>query len=140
MLKNLLLATAVLAPMPAFAAVGDWTLTETTNPFGTPVKVYTSYLQSPTTETDSLTVSSKGCITVDHKSSDVSRTLTVKSSPTLTDGISVTAVAGVTPTAGVGTHTTVAGQVRRVWLTAAYAAAAAGNTSVTVTDVQGCSR
>lgn len=140
-LSKFLVAAALVAPAIASAQTATWVKNEQYTVGDSVVKVYSaSLLTSGTAETGAYTASAKSCITVDHLSpSTSSRTITIKSSPFLTAGISVTAVAGVTPT-GIGTHATIAGQARRVWVTGAYATGASGTTSATITEITNCQR
>lgn len=137
-----LVAALLLAPAMASAQTSTWTKNETFTVGDSVVKVYSaSLLTSATAETSAYTAAAKSCITVDHftAGSAPSRTITIKSAPLTTGGISVTAVAGVSPT-GIGTHSTIPGQARRVWVTAAYATGASGTTSTTLTEVTNCQR
>lgn len=140
-LSKFLMAAALVAPALASAQTATWTKNYSYTVGDSVVSVYSaSLLTSATAETGAYTASAKSCITVDHLSpTTASRTITIKSSPVITGGISVTAVAGVSPT-GAGTHSTIAGQARRVWVTGTYVTGASGPTSATITDVTNCQR
>jgi len=142
-MNKTLLATAALLSMASasFAQSTTWTLNNSYTQDGSVIKVSSaSLLTSATAETDAYVAGVKSCITVDHFTTNASRTTTIKASPLLTGGISVSAVVGVTPTANVGVHTTIAGQTRRVWVRNDYATGATGTTSATITEVTNCQR
>ena len=139
--QKTLVAALLLAPAMASAQSSSWTLNSSVQQGDSQILVSSaSLLTSATAETAAYTAGSKSCITVDHVTTNSSRTTTIKGYPQLTGGISTTLVAGVTPTANVGVHTTVAGAVRRVVVRNDYATGATGTTSATITEVTNCQR
>lgn len=127
----------------AHAAGGSWTLVTQNTPFPLStnsgvINVYGTTFTSPTLTSDKLSFSSKSCLSVDLKGTDVSDTFAIVGSPLLAETVTTTISTASATTAG--THASIAGAVRSLRVQNTLNTAAAGTYTVYITEVQNCQR